>query len=79
MLVPLRNGVVFEYAPATDLICHTIVEPRLPVKLMVGGVLPLQINGAVLEIVPAIVAASTCTLAISEKIAGQTPLVTFAL
>ena len=62
-----------------NLVCHFIVEPVLPVKLIVGGVLPLQIKLEVLAILPATVNASVCTETISDSAEGQTPLVTTAL
>ena len=49
-----------------NLVCHCIIEPVLPVKLIVGGVLPLQIKLELLAIVPATVAASTRTTISSD-------------
>jgi hypothetical protein len=42
-----------------NLVCHFIVEPVLPVNVIVGGVLPLQIKLEALAILPATVSAST--------------------
>ena len=71
-----------EYVPVNvaddDQYC---IVPTYPVKLIVGGVLPLHIVSvpAVIVAVPATVVGSTTTVATDVTTDGHTPLVIFAL